>query len=73
MNPTIPLELDCQLQGYNNKEEERISHTTSFQLDIDGHQLEDTPFLIADTGKHDMILGKKWLQEHDIWLDSSNE
>ena len=30
------------------------------------------PMLITELGKHDMIIGKKWLAEHDVWLDMKN-
>jgi hypothetical protein len=30
------------------------------------------PLLIADLGNHEIILGRKWLAEQDIWLDVKN-
>lgn len=36
---------------------------------MDGRRFNNTPFLIADIGGHDVILGKSWLAEQDIWLD----
>jgi hypothetical protein len=29
--------------------------------------------LITELGKHDMIIGKNWLAEHDVWLDMKNQ
>lgn len=30
------------------------------------------PMPIANLGQHDLILGKSWLAEEDIWLDVRN-
>lgn len=27
------------------------------------------PFLIADLGQHDIIVGQKWFGYHDVWLN----
>lgn len=38
-------------------------------LAIDGHRQIDLPMLILDLGSHDMILGRQWFDDNDIWLD----
>ena len=41
-------------------------------LEVDGQQQYNVPFLITDLGHHDVILGRKWLAYLDLWLDVRN-
>ncbi|OXV11878.1 hypothetical protein Egran_00361 [Elaphomyces granulatus] len=31
------------------------------------------PIIITDLGQHDMIIGKNWLAEHDVWLNMKDQ
>lgn len=36
---------------------------------VEGRRFLKVPLLITDLGQYDLILGRKWLSEQDIWLD----
>ncbi|KAJ5135347.1 retrovirus polyprotein [Penicillium bovifimosum] len=38
-------------------------------MGIDGHIQRQKPMLVADLGKHDMIIGRLWFAEHDVLPD----
>ncbi|KAJ5134995.1 retrovirus polyprotein [Penicillium bovifimosum] len=38
-------------------------------MGIDGHIQQQIPMLVADLGKHDMIIGRLWFSENDVLLD----
>lgn len=48
---------------------EPIAHAIVLDLRVDGRRLADTPMLVADLGKHDVILGKKWIAENQVLPD----
>lgn len=60
---TLPLIQDCPVRGYDGRMGEPITHAIVLGLRVDGRKLADTPMLIADLGKHDIILGKAWGRE----------
>lgn len=68
----IRLREACCVKGYDGKAREAVTHVIFLNLRINGRRFHDTPFLIADLGSHDIILGRKWLTEHDLWLDVRN-
>lgn len=68
----VPLNSDCRIRGYDGKTEERVTHAIILHLAVDGRRQANVPMLIANLGQHDMILGRKWCEQHDIWLDVRN-
>ena len=68
----MPLNSDCCIWDYDGQTEEQITHTIILHLAVDGCQQADVPMLIANLGHHDMILGRKWCEEQDVWLDVRN-
>lgn len=69
---TIPLGHTCPVRGYDGRKGEPITHAIVLDLRVDGRRLPSTPMLIADLGKHDIILGKEWLAENQVLPDCSN-
>ena len=70
--PAVRLQAVCYVKGYDGKTKEPVTHVIFLDLRIDGRQFKEVPLLIADLGNHEMILGRKWLAEQDIWLDVRN-
>ena len=70
--PAIRLQEVCYVKGYDGKTKEPVTHVIFLDLRIDGRQFKEVPLLIADLGNHEIILGRKWLAEQDIWLDVKN-
>jgi predicted aspartyl protease len=69
----IPLEHPCPVRGYNGKAGDPITNILVLHLSIDGRRQYDVPLLILDLGRHNMIFGLKWLEQHDIWLNISEQ
>ena len=69
---TLPLIQDCPVRGYDGRMGEPITHAIVLGLRVDGRKLADTPMLIADLGKHDIILGKAWLAENKVLPDCTS-
>ena len=63
---TIMTNLDdpLKVRGFNGKEAPPIRRILILHLLVDGRQRMDLPFLVTDLGKHEVILGKKWLAEN---------
>jgi len=61
------------VKGYDGRPGKPISEILILHLEIDGHRQKDVPMLILDLGSHDLILGKKWFDYFDIWLDVRNQ
>jgi len=68
----VPLNSNCHICGYDGKTEEWITHAIILHLAVDGCCQANVPMLIANLGQHDMILGQKWCEKHNIWLNVHN-
>lgn len=66
----LPKSLD--VSGFNGAKGSPITHAIVLHLWIDGHRFLDQPFLITPLGSHDVIVGRKWMEDHDCWLDVKN-
>jgi transposase InsO family protein len=71
--PLLPLSSPCDIKGYDGKTGVPITHAIFLHLWVDGRKFLKVPMLITELGKHDMIIGKNWLAEHDVWLDMKNQ
>lgn len=70
--PLIPLTQHGAVTGYKGGSRDLITHAIRLHLMIGGRRFENVPMLIADIGRHELIIGKKWQVEHDVWLDVKN-
>ncbi|KAL2695017.1 hypothetical protein AAEP93_007409 [Penicillium crustosum] len=60
---------ECPVRGFDGKLSKPITHATFLTMCVDGRVQQQVPMLIADLGKYDMILGRKWFADHDVLLD----
>jgi transposase InsO family protein len=70
---TIRLTTSCGTKGFNGEPGAPITHAIVIpQLWIDGRRFMNVPMLIAELGQHQLILGRSWMEEHDLWIDVRN-
>jgi hypothetical protein len=67
----IRLKDPCPVRGYDGKPG-KATHVIILHLRVDGRRQKNVPMLILDLGQQDLILGRKWFEEHDIWMDIKN-
>lgn len=68
IQPTrIPKSLS--IQGYDGKKATTVSHALIIHLTIDKRRQTNIPFYILDLGSHDIILGLRWMDYFNIWLN----
>ena len=68
----VPLKKQCPVLGFDGKAGRPITQVIILHFQVDGRRQLNVPMLIANLGQHDLIVGRKWLEKHDIWLDSAN-
>jgi len=66
---TIPLKNPCAVRGYDGKSETPITHAMILNLIVDGRRQLHLPMLIVNLGRHDLILGRKWLATFEVLPD----
>ncbi|KAK9649268.1 hypothetical protein HCH54_010284 [Aspergillus fumigatus] len=67
--PTIPLEGEHAVTGFDGKHSVPLTHAILLTLAIDNRVQRQIPFLILDIGRHDIILGRMWLAKHQILVN----
>jgi len=60
------------LAGYDNRPNGQVDEYTQAHLVLDGHRLR-TYFVFCNTGRHDMIIGRKLLEDADVWLNCKQQ
>ena len=68
----VPLKKQCPVLGFDGKAGRPITQVIILHFLVDGRRQLNVPMLIADLGQHNLIVGRKWLEKHDVWLDSAN-
>jgi hypothetical protein len=63
-----PLPYTISVIGYNSKSNSRITHYIRLTLQINNRQFMRMFFYIALLGKHNIIIGRKWLKYFKINL-----
>ena len=61
------------VKGYDGRPGKPVTQILTLHLEVDGRRQKDIPMLILDLGSHDVILGRKWFTQFDIWLDVRNQ
>ena len=56
------------LAGYNSRPNGQVDEHFQANLVIDGHRLT-TYFVPCNTGRHDLIIGRKFLEDADVWIN----
>ena len=65
----IKLDRPVPITGYNGSDTEELQWATEANLLVMGRIEARVPFLEANLGRHDIILGRKWLADHRILVD----
>ena len=63
------LPQPISVKAFDGKQGNTITHVLILNLTIDGRRQVDIPFCILNTGNHDIILGLKWVNYFDVWLN----
>jgi hypothetical protein len=63
------LKEPISVKGFDSKQGHAVTHYLTLYLSIDGRQQTNIPFCILDLGNHDIILGLKWMDYFNVWLD----
>jgi transposase InsO family protein len=63
------LEKPIAIKGFDGRSGKAVTHILILHLSLDGRRQTDIPFCILDLGNHDVILGLKWMEYFDIWLN----
>ena len=70
--PTEPLKQPAKTRGFSGSAGPQITHAIKLHLIVGGRRFLDQPFLILNLGQHEAIIGRRWFDEHDVWLDVRN-
>ena len=66
------LDTTAETKGFNGRQGPSITHAIILHLIIDNRRFLNQTFLLVDLGQHDMIIGRRWLAEQDVWMDVRN-
>ena len=69
---TEQLKQPAKTKGFSGTEGPQITHTIKMHLIVGGRRFLNQPFLILNLGQHDVIIGRRWFEQHDVWLDVRN-
>ena len=67
----IQLAKPKPIKGFDGKPAPPITHVIYPTLTVQGHTKLLALFLITKLGQHLLILGKPWMQKHNVILDMS--
>jgi predicted aspartyl protease len=65
----VQIPNTLSIQGYDGKQATTVSHALILHLTIDKRRQTSIPFYILDIGTHDIILGLKWMDYFNLWLN----
>jgi predicted aspartyl protease len=65
----VQIPNSLSIQGYDGKKATTVSHALIVHLTIDKRRQTNIPFYILDLGNHDIILGLRWMDYFNIWLN----
>ena len=63
------LKRPIAIKGFDGRCGKTVTHVLILHLSIDRCRQVDIPFCILDLGNHDVILGLKWMDYFNIWLN----
>jgi predicted aspartyl protease len=66
---TLPYPM--QVTGYDSKRATRITQYLRLHLTVDGRRVYNAPFIVLDLGKHNCIIGVKFMRRFRLLLDPS--
>ena len=56
------------MKSFDGERAEPITDVILLFFAVDEKRFSEQPFLIANLGSHDVIIGRKWLEQQDAWL-----
>lgn len=62
----IPLPQEVPITGYDGQRGTACTHYLRMTFIINGRRFVREPFLIAPLGRHDIILGRKWMSHYHV-------
>ncbi|OJD10369.1 hypothetical protein ACJ73_09822 [Blastomyces percursus] len=65
----VKLDAPVDVIGFDGKTKGQAAYVVGLHFQVAGRRFQKLPFLILDIGKQDLIIGRKFLEQHDIWLD----
>lgn len=65
----IPLLKPKPLKAFNDQKVADVTHKILPGLEVAGHRESNASLFIADIGRHDVILGLPWMQQHGVVID----
>jgi len=67
--PLLPLPKPIRVAGYDGKQSPLISSYLRLHLTIDGRRISNVPFIVLPLGKHDCIIGVRFMRRFKLLLD----
>jgi hypothetical protein len=64
----LQLPFLIKVKGFDGERAEPITDVILLSFTVDERRFTEQPFLIANLGSHDVIIGRKWLEQQDAWL-----
>lgn len=69
LNPKIIGIRPRLIAGFDGQVSHQINQAMLLTVQIQGRTFKDIPVTILDLGGHDLIIGKKWFEAHDVLPD----
>lgn len=66
---TRKLPHKCPVTGFDGESRQPITHAVRLTFVINGRVQQSQPILIADIGRHDVIIGRLWFERHGVLVD----
>ena len=67
-----PLPYPILVTGYDGKRQTRITTYLRVHLTIDGRRVYNAPFIVLDLGRHDCIIGVRFMRRFRLILDPAH-
>ena len=67
--PVRKEKQEVKLAGANGKVFDKMSHSSTLPLDIPNWKVEQWPFWVSNTTRHEAVLGIPWMRAHRVEID----
>ena len=69
----MPLRKPKPIEAFDGIDRKPITHAIHLSLTVAGRTVHSAPLLIASLGKHDVIVGKPWMNQQGAVLDMRDD
>ena len=66
---THKLDRECPVRGFDGRLSRPITYIVLLSMNVDDRVHQQVPMLVANLGRHDLIIGRMWFAENDVLLD----